>query len=71
MKAKVLAEQLLDLKAPVTCLEAKLGETRDIMANLELRVEDRKAMLVEKGEYIARLEEKLARATSNSLCLEG
>lgn len=40
------------------------GGSRDAHGGYEPR-------LVEKGEYIARLEEKLARATSNLLRLEG
>lgn len=41
------------------------------MVDLKLHMEDREAMLAEKEEYIAHLEGKLTKATSNSLFLEG
>lgn len=71
MKAKVLVKRLSDLEAQVMDLEAELRQTRDTMVDLELCMEDCEAMLVEKGEYIAHLEEKLASSTSTSLHLEG
>lgn len=51
-------------------MEVELAQTRDTLVDLEMRVEGHEAMLAEKGKYITHLEEKLARATSNSFRLE-
>lgn len=59
------------MEAREKILEAEVAQTRDTVVDLETGVEGHKATLVEKDDYIAQLEEKHARVTSNSLRLEG
>lgn len=52
-------------------MEAELASARDSIADLELRVEDSKATLIERVEYVAHLENSLVPSTSTTLRQEG
>lgn len=52
-------EQLLEMEAQVRSLEVELLESQDTMGDLEMHMEDHKAMLIEREKYTTDLEKQL------------